>query len=391
MRECRFQDLATHTYASLNSHLSFIVVLRGSIRGYALTRTQQSFRVGLVGYGLAGSVFHAPLIEATAGLDLSAIVTGDPVRRKEARRAHPDATLFDTVAQLWDHASDLDLIVVASPNRTHVPLAMSALAAGLHVVVDKPLAPTAAEGRQAVDEARRRGRMLTVFQNRRWDGDFLTVRRLLSEDALGTPLRFESRFERWRPIPGPGWREQAAPEEAGGLLYDLGSHLIDQALVLFGPASHVYAELDRRRPSVEVDDDSFVALTHVSGVRSHLFMSVVAAQLGPRFRLLGSRAAYVKYGLDAQEAALRANPRLDSTGFGEDPRDAWGKLGQGDDVRPIPTETGAYQRFYEGVVAALRGDGPPPVDPSDSVAALEVIEAAQLSDAERRVISLWHP
>lgn len=350
--------------------------------------SQEQFRVGLIGYGLAGSVFHAPLIEATAGLELAAIVTSDPGRREEAKRGHARATLLESADQLWDHASDLDLIVVASPNRTHVPLAMAALAAGLHVVVDKPLAPTAAEGRQVVEEARRRGRMLTVFQNRRWDGDFLTVRRLLNEDALGTPLRFESRFERWRPIAKPGWREQAAPEEAGGLLYDLGSHLIDQALVLFGPASHVYAELDRRRPSVEVDDDSFVALTHASGVRSHLFTSVVAAQLGPRFRLLGSRAAYVKYGLDAQEAALRANPSVDSTGFGEDPRDAWGKLGQGDDVRPIPTETGAYQRFYEGVVAALRGDAQPPVDPSDSVAALEVIEAAQLSDAKRTVISL---
>jgi predicted dehydrogenase len=258
----------------------------------------------------------------------------------------------------------------------------------LHVVVDKPLAPTALEGRRLIDEARVRARMLTVFQNRRWDGDFLTVRRLLSEGALGTPFRFESRFDRWRPVPKPGWRESSAPEEAGGLLYDLGSHLIDQALVLFGPVSHVYAELDRRRPSVEVDDDAFVALTHISGVRSHLFMSVVAAQPGPRLRVLGSRAAYVKHGLDVQEASLRSNRRLDPTGFGEDPRDAWGLLGSGDDVKAVPTEAGSYQRFYEGVVATLRDGTPPPVDPADSVAALEVIEAAQRSAAERRIISV---
>lgn len=289
---------------------------------------------------------------------------------------------------LWDQAGDLDLVVVASPNRTHVPLASAALAAGLHVVVDKPLARTSLEGRRLIEEAHRRERMLTVFQNRRWDGDFLTVRRLLGEEALGEPLRFESRFERWRPVPKGGWREEGAPEEAGGLLYDLGSHLIDQALVLFGPASYVYAELDRRRESVEVDDDAFVALTHTSGVRSHLFMSVVTAQLGPRFRVLGSKAAYVKFGLDVQEAALRANPKLDSTGFGEDPRDAWGLLGSGDDARPIPTEVGGYQRFYEGVVNALRGGGSPPVDPADSVAALEVIEAAQISAAERRVVAV---
>ncbi|MBA3341562.1 MAG: Gfo/Idh/MocA family oxidoreductase [Gemmatimonadaceae bacterium] len=348
----------------------------------------EPFRVGLIGYGLAGAVFHGPLIEATNGLHLAAIVTRDPGRQDEARRAHPGAILFDTTAQVWGHAHNLDLIVVASPNRTHVPLALEAIAAGLHVVVDKPLAPTASEARRVIDEARERGRMLTVFQNRRWDGDFLTVSRLLDEDALGTPLRFESRFERWRPVPKPGWREHGASEEAGGLLYDLGSHLIDQALVLFGPASHVYAELDRRRPSVEVDDDAFVALIHASGVRSHLFMSAVAAQPGPRFRLLGSRAAYVKYGLDVQEAALRSNPRLDATGFGEDPRDAWGLLGSGDEARPIPTEVGGYQRFYEAVGKALRTSGPPPVDPAGAVAVLEIIEAAQRSAADRRVIAL---
>ena len=159
-------------------------------------------------------------------------------------------------------------------------------------------------------------------------------------------------------------------------------------MLLFGPASQVYAELDRRRSLVEVDDDSFVALTHESGVRSHLFMSAVTAQPGPRFRLLGSQAAYVKHGLDVQEAALRSNRRLDPTGFGEDPREAWGLLGHGDETRPIQTEVGSYQRFYAGVVAALRDGSPPPVDPSDAVAVLEVIEAARVSDAEGRVVAL---
>ena len=353
-----------------------------------LIQPDQTYRVGLIGYGLAGQVFHAPLIQATAGLELSAIVTSDPGRQEDARRVYPGARIVDTPAQLWEHASSLDLAVVASPNRTHVPLALAALAAGLHAVVDKPLAPTPAEALQLIDEAKRRKRILTVFHNRRWDGDFLTIRRLLSEGALGAPLRFESRFERWRPVPKPGWREQGSPEEAGGLLYDLGSHLIDQALVLFGPASHVYAELDRRRPLVEVDDDAFVAITHTSGVRSHLFMSAVAAQPGPRFRLLGSEAAYVKYGLDVQEAALRSDRGLGGTGYGEDPRDAWGQLGHGDETRPVPTETGGYQRFYEGVVNALRTCGPPPVDPADAVAGLEVIEAARQSAVEGKVIEL---
>lgn len=346
-----------------------------------------SIRVGLVGYGTGGAFFHAPLIRTTPGLKLAAIVTSDPVRSREAGQLHPGAVLFATAEELWDFASELDLIVVASPNRTHVPLAMAALAAGLHVVVDKPLAPTAAEGLQLIEQARRCGRTFTVFHNRRWDGDFLTVRRLLREGALGDPFRFESRFERWRPTPKPGWRERGAPEEAGGILYDLGSHLIDQALVLFGPAVQVFAELDRRRSSVEVDDDAFVALTHASGVRSHLTMSAISGQAGPRFRLLGSRAAYVKYGYDVQEAALRAGAQPGED-WGEEPRAAWGLLGAGEDLQPVPSEAGSYQQFYQGVVAAISDGGSPPVDARDAVAGLEIIEAAQRSATERQVITL---
>ena len=269
-----------------------------------------------------------------------------------------------------------------------MPLTRRALEAGLHVVVDKPLAPSATEGRRLVEEARHRGRLLTVYQNRRWDGDFLTLRRLLRDGALGEPLRFESRFERWRPTPKGGWRERGAPEEAGGLLYDLGSHLIDQALVLFGPAAAVYAEIDRRRPGAEVDDDAFVALTHASGVRSHLYMSAVAAQPAPRMRVLGTRAAYVKWGLDVQEEALRGGARPDRLGWGEEPSERWGTVGASDDTRPVRTEPGAYQRFYAGVVSALRDGAEPPVDPSEAVAALAVIEAARTSAADGRVVGL---
>jgi scyllo-inositol 2-dehydrogenase (NADP+) len=225
-----------------------------------------------------------------------------------------------------------------------------------------------------------------VFQNRRWDGDFLTLRALLDAGTLGTPYRFESRCERWRPTPKVGWRERGAPEEAGGWLYDLGSHLIDQALVLLGPALHVYAELDRRRESVEVEDDAFVALTHVSGVRSHLYMSAVAAQAAPRMRLLASGGAYLKYGLDVQEAALRRGERPDRVGWGEEPPESWGTIGAGDFLRRIRSEPGAYQRFYAGVVTSLRDGMPLPVDPEDAIAGLAVIEAARVSAEEERVV-----
>ena len=346
------------------------------------------FRVGLIGFGLAGQSFHAPFIATTAGLKLSVIVTGNPERQRVAASAHPRATLVDSADALWEKAGELDVVVVASPNRTHAPLARDALSRGLHVVVDKPFATNASEARALVAEARRRNRIVTVFQNRRWDGDFLTVRRLLADDALGQAFRFESRFERWRPVPRDNWRERGTPQEAGGLLFDLGSHLIDQALQLFGPVISVYAELDRRRPGVQVDDDSFVALTHANGVRSHLFMSAVAGHLGPRFRVLGSRGAYVKRGMDPQEAKLRDGQSPDRPGFGDDPRENWGTLGTADEFTPVPTEPGAYRRFYEELVDSLRGIAPVPVDPDDAVATLAVIGAAQRSAAEQRVIQV---
>ena len=345
-------------------------------------------RVGLLGYGLAGSAFHAPLIVATPALRLDAIVTRDSARRAQAEHDHPRARVVETAHRLWEMARDLDLVVVATPNRTHAPLTREALEAGIAVVVDKPFAPTPQEGRPLIEEAWRRQLMLTVFQNRRWDGDFLTVRRLLADDALGTIFRFETRFDRWRPTPKPGWRERSDPHEAGGLLYDLGSHLIDQALLLFGPVATVYAEVDRRRDGVDVDDDVFVALTHRSGVRSHLAMTSIAAQPRTRFHVLGSRAAYVKYGPEIQEEALRRGERADRPGWGEEPRERWGTLGAGDDVRSVPTEAGKYPAFYAAVAAAIRDGGPPPVDPIDAVNGLEIIAAAQRSFAESRVVEL---
>ena len=346
----------------------------------------EPFRVGLIGYGLAGACFHAPFITATPGLQLHAIVTRDPERQRQVARDHPEARIVDSADLLWRDPHGLDLVVVASVNSSHVPLARAAIAAGAAVVVDKPLAATAADARQLIAEATAAGKMLTVFQNRRWDGDFLTLRQLLLQGQLGEPLRFESRFERWRPDPNHGWRQRPDPADAGGLLYDLGSHLIDQALLLFGEVESVYAELDRRHPAAAVDDDSFVALTHRSGVRSHLFMSVMAAQPGPRIRMLGSRAAYVKYGLDGQEAALRAGQRPGGAAWGQEPPDGWGQLGSGESLRPVPTLPGAYQQFYAGVVAALRGGAPPPVDPRDTVRVLDIIHAAQRSGAERRIV-----
>ncbi|MFG2295365.1 Gfo/Idh/MocA family oxidoreductase [Streptomyces sp. NPDC048603] len=357
------------------------------------SRPGSPLRVGLIGYGLAGSVFHAPLVAATDGLVLDTVVTTRPDRREQARAEFPDARIAATADELFARTPAVDLIVIASPNKTHVPLATTALKAGIPVVVDKPLAATAAEARALAELAEQRGTFLSVFQNRRWDNDFLTLRRLIATGELGEIQRFESRFERWRPQLKGGWRESGAPEEIGGLLYDLGSHLVDQALVLFGPAVRVYAETDTRRPGAETDDDTFIALTHANGVRSHLYMSATAAQLGPRFRVLGSSAGFVKYGLDPQEAALREGRRPTGRPWGEEPEHCWGTVGSGESPltgggRPEPTAPGDYPAYYAAVAAALRNGGPAPVTAYEAAHALEVLEAARRSSAEGVTVPL---
>jgi scyllo-inositol 2-dehydrogenase (NADP+) len=350
--------------------------------------SSSDLRAAVIGYGLAGEGLHAPLISAVPGIEVAAIVTRDEARRGRAAQRYPDAALLEDAAEIWEDADRFDVAVVAAPNRVHVPLASAALEAGLAVVVDKPLAGSAQEARELVESAERRDLMLFPFQNRRWDGDLLTVRKLIEEGELGEIRRMESRFERWRPELSAGWREQADPEEAGGLLYDLGSHLVDQALHLFGPARHVYAELDVRRPRAKVDDDSFVALIHESGVRSHLWMSVAAAQLGPRFRILGERAAYVKYGLDPQEQAFREGRVPSEPGWGREEPDRWGLLGVNGETRAVETEPGAYQRFYEGVVASIRDGAPPPVEAAEAIDALAVLDAARVSAREGSLVEL---
>ncbi len=351
------------------------------------SRSEAALNVGLVGYGLAGAVFHAPLIAATAGLRLHTVATAGPERRERLAREHPGTRVVDGLEQLLADPADLDLVVVASPNRTHVPIARSALQAGLPVVVDKPLAGAAEQARGLAALAAERGLLLTVFQNRRWDSDFRTAQQLITGGALGTVHRYESRYERWRPALKAGWRESADPADAGGILYDLGSHLVDQALHLFGPAATVYAEVDTRRPGAAVDDDAFIALTHATGVRSQLWMSSLAAQSGPRLRILGDRAAYTVFGMDPQEGALKAGLRP-GPGWGAPAEQDWGLLGSPGDIRPHPSLPGDYPAFYAAVETALRQGAPAPVAPLDAVAALEVLEAARRSAAEGRTVRL---
>lgn len=321
--------------------------------------------VAVVGYGLAGSVFHAPLIAADPRMRVAAVVTSSEERAAQARAEHPGVRVWKSAQEMFVEDEDVDLAVIATPNRSHAPLALQALAAGLPVVVDKPFAVTAADAEEVVDAAARADLPLSVFQNRRWDNDFLTVRALMDAGELGEVRRFESRFERWRPVPKGGWREVGDAEDGAGILFDLGSHLVDQALTLFGPVVEVYAELDRRRPDVKADDDAFIALTHANGTRSQLWMSAVAPQLGPRLRVLGSANGYTVSGLDPQEDELRAGRRPgDGKPWGTVAPEKWGAFGAGEDLRPIPTLPGDYPAFYAGMAAALLDGAPVPVDPA---------------------------
>lgn len=336
-----------------------------------------SLRVALIGYGLAGRVFHGPLVRATPGLHIAAVVARDPERRAAAARDFPDALLLEAVEHVWDRRHLFDLVVVATPPGSHAQLGGEAVEAGLASVVDKPLATSAGEARLLVERARRAGLLLVPFHNRRWDSDQLTLRRLLGEeDALGRVLRYESRFERWRPRPNPAsWREGLPATEGGGVLLDLGIHLVDQALSLFGPVSGVDGEVRARRGGA--DDDVFLALHHESGVDSHLWASAVCAAPGPRLRVLGSKAALVMPLLDGQEAALREGRQPNDLGFGVEPRGRWGRLVRGDRGKKVPSVPGRWLSFYEGIERSLRTGAPPPVAPDDAVAALEVLDRAR--------------
>lgn len=344
-------------------------------------------RVGLVGYGLGGSTFHAPLVAATPGLELVAIATSNDERVAKAKTRYPAVHVYTTLDAMLQ-SEPLDLVVVSTPHATHAPYARAALAKGAHVVVDKPFALSSAEARDLASAAKTAGKLAIPFQNRRWDNEVLTLQKLMRDGTLGDIHRYESRYERWRPIPKARWKEAGAEERGEGVLGDLTVHLVDQALLLFGPARRVYAEFERRHPDIVVVDDVFIAITHKSGVISHLFTSPNVGILGPRLTVLGSKGAYVKHGIDPQEEALLAGGIPGSPAWGEEPESAWGKVGAGDDVRVLRSEPGNYLEFYRGVASAIRDGAEPPVTTEQGIAMMELLDAARLSASERRVVEM---
>ncbi|USQ80017.1 Gfo/Idh/MocA family oxidoreductase [Ornithinimicrobium faecis] len=330
----------------------------------------------LVGFGLGGRIFHAPFLAADPDFTIAAIVTSDPERAEAARAEHPGARIVPDLDTLLGLAPELDLQlgVVSTPPVRHAEQASALLEAGFHVVVDKPLTVTAEEGHALLALAERVGRTVIPFQNRRWDGDFRTLRELVETGQLGEVRRLESRFERWKPTETKAWKAGATGTGVG-VLYDLGVHLIDQAVHLLGPVEDLYAEVRALRPGQGADDDTFVALQHAGGAISHLWMSAVAPQQGPRFRVLGDRAGFTAYGLDPLEGQLVAGARPGQEGFGQREQDRDALVGvHGEDERRVPLLPGDYGAFYRGVAQTLTTGAQPPVDPRDSLAVIELIE-----------------
>ena len=343
-----------------------------------------SLRVGLVGYGYAGQTFHAPLIAAVPGLQLAAVSSRDAAR---VRADWPDAEVLPD-AQALLRRPDIDLLVIASPNDSHFPLARAALAAGRHVVVDKPFTLTLAEARELAALAHARGRLLAVFHNRRWDGDFLTLRELVRQGTLGRIVHLESAFDRFRPAVRARWRESAAP--GAGLWFDLGPHLLDQALQLFGWPSTIALDQATLRDGGQ-SDDWFQARLDYPALRVVLRASMLAAAASPRFVAHGRAGSWTKLGLDPQEDALKAGVRPTwppPPGWGEDRNVSLITRPRGQTLHTDhwPLAAGCQAAFYAAVRDALRGDGPNPVPPQEAVAVMALLELGRRSAHEGRAL-----
>jgi len=329
-------------------------------------------RTALIGFGLAGRVFHAPLLADNPAYSLDVVVTRDPTRVAQAGALLPGVRVVPNAAEAI--AADVDLVVIGTPPASHHGLALAAIGRGRHVVVDKPFVPTSAEAEDLIERAAAAGTVLTVYQNRRWDSDFLTLRRLLREGELGDVHTFESRLERWKPEGLRTWKADTPLAEGGGILADIGSHLIDQALQLFGPVRSVYGETARHVGEGESDDDAFVSLLHETGVRSRLWANLISGLEAPRYRVLGSRASYQKWGVDTQEQFLGAGGTPAASDYGLEPEESWGVLGTPDGTRRVPAERGAYPEFYRRLADCITGGGPVPVDPRESLAVVRIVE-----------------
>jgi scyllo-inositol 2-dehydrogenase (NADP+) len=343
--------------------------------------------VGLIGFGLAGRAFHAPVIRAVPGLRLAAILQRSG---GEAAAQYPVVRIVRSVEELLSIES-IRLVVVASPNDTHYPFARRCLAAGRDVVVDKPFTTTLAEAAELAQSARQHGRLITVYQNRRYDGDFQAIRQLVAGGALGRVVRFETNYDRFRPQIRPeAWREKSGP--GTGILFDLGPHLIDHALVLFGLPEAITADVRMERDNAVTDDAFDILLHYPHSLRAVLRSTMLAASPRPRFVLHGTRGGFFKQSFDPQENNLRRGEIPKDAPWGAEPEEDWGVLtvydGENPTQRRIPSGAGDYRDFYANVRDAILGKAKLAVTPEWALDVMRILELARESSEKRRTIPL---
>ena len=343
-------------------------------------------RVGLIGFGMAGQAFHAPVIRGVPGMELACIVER---RRTRAQQKYPDVRIARTLDELLTDKK-IQLCVIATPNDSHFNLARTCLLAGRDVVVDKPLAPTLAESEELVRIAAERGRLITAYQDRRWDGDFQTVKNILESGKLGTVVEYECRYDRFRLEPkANAWRERAG-QPAAGVLFDLGPHVLDQALVLFGEPQAITASAFCERETSQVDDSFDVCLEY-PGLRATGRARIIAYAPGPHFLIHGTKGSFVKYGMDPQEARLRGENCPQGLDWGADwgvePEELWGTLSLvGEPSVKVKTERGDYRGFYANVRDAIEKKAPLEVTPQQALRTMRAVILAHKSSRERRTV-----
>lgn len=335
----------------------------------------------LIGYGFSGSTFHAPFLDEMEEFQLISVLSS---KREKVKKAFPSAEVAEQLEDIWTNPH-VELVVITTPSSLHFDIARQALEAGKHVIVEKPMVPTLEEAKVLADCAKKHDVMLSVFQNRRYDGNFLTVKKLIDEGRLGEVYVYEAHYDRFEPVVSKGWREE--PKPASGVLYDLGAHLIDQALSLFGMPDSVTADLQKQRPDALVDDYFHLVLTYGTK-RVILHSSMVAVEQGAKYKVHGTKATFMKKGEDPQEEELLQEIRPSGADWGMDRLDQYGTLYTESGNEKVVTLPGDYRRYYREIYECIRHKKLCPVTGEEGVQTIRIIEAALQSHREKRTITL---
>jgi predicted dehydrogenase len=342
--------------------------------------------VGLASFGMSGKVFHAPILAHHPGFELSKVVER---KKNEAKDIYPDIVSVRSFKDLLDD-ENIELIVVNTPDPTHFELAHKAIESGKHVVVEKPFTQTIGQGEDLLNFANRMKVMLSVFQNRRWDGDFLTVRKIVENQWLGRLVEFESNFMRYRNYIQPDtWKESLM--QGIGITYNLGSHMIDQAVVLFGMPEAVWADIDGLRSGSEIDDYYHIRLIYPN-IKVTLKASYLVREEGPRYTLHGVSGSFLKYGIDPQEEMLKRGGNPSAPGWGKEPEQQWGILNT--DVNgvhfrgKVETVAGNYAAYYDNIYDVIRNNGKPEVSAAEALNVIYLIESVMESSRSGHIVKI---